>query len=719
MTILSSIRNRVGLLVGIIALALLAFVLGDIFSAKNNFGRRANSVGEINGHDISAVDFQNEINVMANGENLSQDQQDQLSDAVWQELLNKHIFEPQFKAVGISITPEELADQMLGDNFSPYMTRYFQNPQTGQVAPEFAGPDGQVSGAKIREFVNKMDADNEVKWARIEAEMKKILIREKYNSLLRKSFYATSSEVKREYADENTKYNYKYIIKKYSDVADSTITPTQEEMKDYYTNHPWKFKQEEAVRSFEYVAFNIFPSADDIAAQKKSMDELVPEFQKQKPEDDSLYVLQHSDAPMFVKTYLHPGQFPAGTDSAFIKANPGDVLGPYTTGEKITVYKVYGKKTSTDSVKVRHILIAHKGGDRADPSITRTEAQAKAKADSILRVVKSGKTKMEDIVEKTTDDPGSKQGNKGDYGWFSEESGFVQEFKDAGFNNPKGATVVVKTSFGYHVIQVLDKSSESTKVQTAAIEKKIEPSDNTMRDIYNKSSEFAGKNNTAELFTAAVKKDGLSSFKSEPIAENAKSINGVENPREVVRWLYDEKTEVGTVSAPFQNTDRYIVARVTSILEKGTKPFEDETVQEICKAEAIKKKKADRFIDEFNKTGGKTVEEIAAKAGNLPVLPGMNATIATPSIQAAGFEPGVIGVLASLAPGATSAPIQGSLGVYVVKLETVVKPEPMKPEDGKAKQATLIMGMGSRADASAESVLKEKAEIVDNRARYF
>jgi peptidyl-prolyl cis-trans isomerase D len=719
MTILSSIRNRVGLLVGIIALALLAFVLGDIFTAKNSFSGGSSTVGEINGHDVSAVDFQNEINIMANGENLSQEQQDQVSDAVWQELLNKHIFEPQFKAVGISITSEELAEQMLGDNFSPYMTRYFQNPQTGQVDQQFAGPDGQVSGARIREFVNKMDADNEVKWSRIEAEMKKILIREKYNSLLRKSFYATNAEVKHEYADENTKYNYKYVVKKYTDIADSTIKPTQEEMKEYYNNHLWKFKQEAGSRTFEYVAFNIFPSADDIAAQKKDMETIVPEFQKQKPEEDSLYVLQHSDAAMFNKVYLHPGQFPAGSDSAFLKANQGDVLGPFTTGEKITVYKVYGKKTSTDSVKVRHILIAHKGGERADPGVTRTEAQAKAKADSILRVVKSGKTKMEDIVEATTDDPGSKQGNKGDYGWFAEESGFVQEFKDAGFNNPKGATVVVKTDFGYHVIQVLDKSSESTKVQTVAIEKMIEPSENTMRDIYNKSAEFAGKNSTGELFAAAVKKENMSPFKSEPIAENAKQINGIENTKEVVRWLYDEKTEVGTVSQPFQNTERYIVARVTSILEKGTKPFEDETVQEICKAEAIKQKKADRFIDEFNKTGGKTVEEIAAKAGNLPVLPGMNATIATPSIQAAGFEPGVIGVLTSLAPGATSAPIKGSLGVYVVKLETVVKPEPMKPEDGKAKQATLIMGMGSRADASAEGVLKEAADIVDNRARYF
>jgi peptidyl-prolyl cis-trans isomerase D len=721
MTILSSIRNRVGLLVGIIFLALLAFVLGDVFTAKNSFGGSANTVGIINGNEISAVDFSNELTALSNGENLTQEQQDQYSEALWQDMIRRNVFEPQFEELGIAITTDELTEQMVGDNISPYMNQFFQNPQTGQVAPDFADPmTGQLSPSKVRTFVGKMDAEMEIKWSKIELDMRKVLMREKYNTLLRKGFYATNAEVKHEYADENTKYNYKYIVKRYSDINDSTITPTKEEMRNYYDNNLWKFKQPDAVRSIEYVAFNIFPSANDIADQKKAMETMVPEFKAVKPADDSLFVLQKSDAGMFVKSYLHPGQFPAGSDSAFLKANPGEVLGPFiTSGDNITIYKVYGKKTSTDSVKVRHILIAHKDGERADPGVTRTKVEAKAKADSILRVVKSGKTKMEDIVEKTTDDPGSKQGNKGDYGWFAEESGFVQEFKDAGFKNPKGATVVVETDFGYHVIQVLDKSSESTKVQVAAIDKKIEPSENTMRDVYSKSSEFAGKNNTGEAFTAAVKKDGLSLLKSEPITENTKQINGFENPKELIRWLFDEKTEVGTVSSPFQNSERYLVARVVSVLERGTKPFEDETVQEICKAEAIKQKKADRFTDEFTKAGGKTIEETAVKAGNLPVMPGVNATFAAPSIQGAGFEPGVIGTLASLAPGATSAPVKGSLGVYIVKLETVVKPEPMKPADAKAKQATIIAGMASRADSSAEGVLKDAADIVDYRSRYF
>jgi parvulin-like peptidyl-prolyl isomerase len=132
-------------------------------------------------------------------------------------------------------------------------------------------------------------------------------------------------------------------------------------------------------------------------------------------------------------------------------------------GRKDFAMAAKGTKTSIDSARVRHILISYKGAERAGEEITRTKEQAKSLADNILKDIKSGKVKMENIVEKYTDDPGSKTGNKGDYGWFTEESGFVQEFKDAGFKNPKGATVICETSFGYHIIQVLDQSKPSTK----------------------------------------------------------------------------------------------------------------------------------------------------------------------------------------------------------------------------------------------------------------
>ena len=64
MTILSSIRNRVGLLVGIIFTALLAFVLGDLLNTNSGiFGGSGedNTVGTINGHEVTIQEYQNKI----------------------------------------------------------------------------------------------------------------------------------------------------------------------------------------------------------------------------------------------------------------------------------------------------------------------------------------------------------------------------------------------------------------------------------------------------------------------------------------------------------------------------------------------------------------------------------------------------------------------------------------------------------------------------------
>ncbi|MCX6311228.1 MAG: SurA N-terminal domain-containing protein [Bacteroidetes bacterium] len=719
MTILSSIRSRVGLLVGIIFLALLSFVLTDLFNSQRGlFGGSGgdNSVGVINGHTITINEYRAKLDEYSAGKTLTEQEQSQLSDGIWQEMIDKYIFEPQYSTLGITVTDDELAEQMYGDHPSSYMNQFFQDRQTGQVNPQFAGADGTLSGQKIRDFVKKMPAETEVQWAQIERDMRKYLLHEKYNTLLRKGFYVTSSEAKHEYADENTKYNFKFIVKKFSEIGDSTIKCTDAELTDYYNANQVKFKQADNMRSMEYVAFDVFPSADDIASQRKDMENLVSEFKSKKAVEDSAYVVAMNESGTYAKTYLHPGQFPAGSDSSFLKASIGDVLGPFSTGENISLYKVLGQKTSVDSCKVRHILITYKGGERAAPEITRSKIQAKAKADSILRVVKSGRTKMEDIVEKLTDDPGSKSGNKGDYGWFTPESGFVKEFKDAGFNNAKGATVVVETSFGYHVIQVIDKSEASAKVQVVAIDKKVEPSESTIRSVYNKASEFAGRNITGEAFDAAVKKDNMQVLKADQVLENTKSISGIDNPKEITRWMYDNKTIVGTVSQPFQSTNRYLVCNLTKILNKGFKPFNDESVQEICLLEVRKQKKAQQFIDELNKQKGTSIDQWGANA-KIPVQPGANVTFAAPYMQGAGYEGAVVGTLATLAPGKLSAPIKGTMGVYVVQLESVQKPAPIT--DLKSKQIQLIQGMASRADQTAADILKDKADVTDNRAKHF
>ncbi len=105
-----------------------------------------------------------------------------------------------------------------------------------------------------------------------------------------------------------------------------------------------------------------------------------------------------------------------------------------------------------EQVKVRHILISVPSGADA-----KTDAAAKAKAEDILKQIKSGGNFAE-LATKNSDDPGSKtQG--GELGWL-DRGKTVPEFDKAAFTLAPGQTSdLIKTQFGYHILQVEDKKT--------------------------------------------------------------------------------------------------------------------------------------------------------------------------------------------------------------------------------------------------------------------
>ncbi len=105
-----------------------------------------------------------------------------------------------------------------------------------------------------------------------------------------------------------------------------------------------------------------------------------------------------------------------------------------------------------DQVKVRHILIAVPAGSDA-----KTDAAAKTKAESILKQVKGGGNFAE-LAKMNSDDPGSKE-QGGELGWL-DRGKTVPEFDKAAFSLPVGQTSdLIKTQFGYHILQVEEKKT--------------------------------------------------------------------------------------------------------------------------------------------------------------------------------------------------------------------------------------------------------------------
>jgi peptidyl-prolyl cis-trans isomerase D len=147
-----------------------------------------------------------------------------------------------------------------------------------------------------------------------------------------------------------------------------------------------------------------------------------------------------------------------------------------------------------DQVKVRHILIAVPAGADA-----KTDAAAKAKAEDILKQIKAGGN-FADLAAKNSDDPGSKvQG--GELGWL-DPGKTVPEFDKVAFSLAPGQTSdLVKTQFGYHILQVEDKKTAHMR-PLAEVKAEIVP-------ILEQQKSGAAMQNFATQLAAEAKKDGL------------------------------------------------------------------------------------------------------------------------------------------------------------------------------------------------------------------
>ena len=124
------------------------------------------------------------------------------------------------------------------------------------------------------------------------------------------------------------------------------------------------------------------------------------------------------------------------------------------------------KFKQAERVRASHILITFPQG--ADDA---AKAEAKAKAQKVLKEVKAGKD-FAALAKQHSQDPGS-AANGGDLGFFPKGQ-MVGPFNDVAFALKPGATSdLVETQFGYHIIRVAEKRPERT-VPLEEVRPKIE-----------------------------------------------------------------------------------------------------------------------------------------------------------------------------------------------------------------------------------------------------
>jgi peptidyl-prolyl cis-trans isomerase D len=697
MATLQKIRNNAGLLVSIvIGLALLAFILGDLFRSNNSMSAQANAeIGEIGGDAVSIQQFQaavdeNIANYKRNTGKTSLDQTltEQIREQTWNQIIREYLMVDAYKALGIGVSPEELFDMVQGNNIDPQVMQIpiFKNQTTGMF-----------DRTLVIQFLKNMEldpsGDAQTSWNAFEKSLVQQKEDQKYNTLVEKGLFVTTIQAKRDVMDKNLRVDFDYVKLRYNSVSDSVITVTNKDLQDYYNKNIDKYQQEES-RDINYVVFAVVPSATDDKNTKEWVENLKQEFST--IDNAEQYVNLNSDFA-FDSKYYGKDELPENLKSLF-SAETNTVLGTYKMNDSYRISKVANVKTLSDSVKARHILLRPANG-----------VDVEAKADSLLNVIKK-KNNFAELAKKYSEDGSASSG--GDLGWFK-FGAMVQSFNDACFFGKKGDLVIVKSQFGIHIVEILNQSAKSKKVQIATIARVVEPSTETYQQIYAKASKFGGTNRTYDAFKNSAEKEKLN-LRAATVKREDKNLATLENPRQLIRWVY--KANKGDVSDIFELGDKFVVATVRAVNEEGDSPLASVTID--VEREVKKIKKAEYLSDKMAKAmeGTNTLQSIADNL-DTPLKEVLNTTFAMYSISGLGFEPEVQATVVEMPVDEISKPIQGKSGVFVVQVKNINKPK----DDLNIinDKNYLTRSYRSRVGYQVYDAVKKAANIVDNRANFY
>jgi len=701
MSVITKIRNRAGLMVAIIGLAIVSFLLMDVFSGNGIFaGDQTNNAGSIDGDEVSLQFFEQRVEEAVENykTNTNQDKVDDntlgmLRDQVWNELVREKIMTRAYKSLGLAVSEDELFDMVQGTNINPSVRQAFTNPQTGEFDRN-----------QVVQFIRNLDQqpeDMQRRWLNFE----KFLVAEregqKYSALINKGLYVPKFFAARYQEHTNTLANGRFVLLDYAVLADSTIEVSEQELKAYYNENKKNYESKEEMRSVDYVQYDVRPSADDDARALRSVTELREQFAT--TENDSLFVSLNSDLP-YDDNFVAESALVSDVQKQFFAANTqGVVSDVYRDGDYYKMTKMVARSSRPDSVKARHILIRQKEGESAEA--------VKKRADSLFALAKSGDFGA--LAKANSEDPGSAE-KGGDLGFFAEGT-MVKPFNDACFGGKKGDMVLVKTDFGWHIIQVTDMKGSRLVAKFATVASQIEASTETYREVYAQAGKFASQTPDGSVFEKNIEEMGLVKRSAEFIRVNDRTLQGLPNSREIVRWAY--KNEKGAVSPVFEVEDRYIVATVVKITEKGIKPFEE--VKEEVEALVKRDKKAEQLIAKADKA-------LKAAKGNLDVFAqqaeGMvqvytGATFQSNFLTGIGREPIINGTLFALGKGKLSKPLKGERGVYVVVVDELTA-APKDADLNPSKQA-LSNQLAARGSNEAFNAKKEMIEVNDNRHLFY
>lgn len=711
MATLQSIRSKGPLLVIVIGLALFAFIAGDAWKVlQPHQGRQ--DVGEVNGEKLSAQEYQkmvdefSEVIKLTNGLNsLNEDQLTNVKDQVWSTYVTNQLIAGEAEKLGLTVTDKEL-QAVIDEGTNPLLMQTpFRNPQTGafdkdmlkKFLVEYANLGSSQMPAQYVEYYQKLGNF----WTFVEKTLRQSLLASKYQNLIAKSLISNPVAAEDAFKGRTEQSDLLLAGVPYASISDSTITVSDEEIKNLYNERKESYKQPVETRDIQYIDVHVVPSAEDRGAVLKEVTEFTDQLDKTTT-DYASFVRSTGSTVNYTGVAINKTSLPQDVAARLDSASVNEVYGPYYNAgdDSYNTFKILAKTTAPDSIQFRQIQVM------ADTEARRTEL-----ADSIFNAIKGGADFAE--VAKA-------YGQTGEATWVNAMSweGAALDADNLKYiqtliNQPVNELKNLKVGQANLILQVMSKKAMKPKYDVAVIKCPVEFSKETYNDAYNKFSQFVAQNTTLEDMKKNAEEAGYTVIPRSDFTSDAHYVGNIHSTQEALRWIFNAKA--GEVSPLYEcgDNDHMIMVGVEAINKKGYVNINK--VANMLRNEIIRNKKAEQLMGQmkdFNSLA--QIKEMKDAVSDSVKHVTFNAPAYISVTHAS--EPAISAYASKTDVEKVSAPIKGNAGVYMIQV--YAKNKGSEEFDAK-KEESALSSMSSAYANQCISELREKGKVTDQRYLYF
>ncbi len=709
MATLQKIRSKGPLLVIVIGLALFAFIAGDAWQVLGP--KQSTVAGEVNGKTITAKEFQDlleeytdVVKLTTGASSLTEEQNDQLKDEVWQTYVNNQLVSKEAKKMGLTVTNAEI-QSILAQGSDPLLQQTpFRNQQTGMfdkdMLNKFLVEYSKMDMTKVpQQYVEQYQSMYKF-WKFIEKTLVSTRLAQKYQALIAKSLISNPVEAKNSFEGRVNESQALLAAVPYSSIPDKKVTITDSDLKSVYDKKKEQFRQYAETRDIKYIDVQVTASAADKAAIQKEMNQYTQQL-GQSQQDMSAFIRSTGSTVSYKDLFLPKTAFPTDIAAHLDGAAIGAVVGPFFNAPDNTLntMTVLAKTVAADSIQFRQIQFAKGNGNST------------AQADSAFKAIKGG-ADFASVAKK--------YGQNGEPNWISSSNyaqaqvdgdnlKYLQAILSTGVNEVKDVVLAQANV----ILQVVAKKGDKPQYKVAVVKRTVDFSKQTYNNAYNKFSSFMASNPTLDKMKSNAETAGYKLLDHNDLYSSEHNIAGVTGTREAMRWVFGAK--VGTVSPVYEcgESNHILVIALTGINKEGYRSWEK--VKDQLKAQVLKDKKAQMIMDQMkNFTSFAQYRNMPSAVGDTLKHVTFEAPAYVSSLNSS--EP-VVGAYTSIsAVNKLSKPIKGNAGVLVLQ---VIGKDRLNEKFNERSEEARLVGLHQQAASRLMNDLYLKGKVKDKRYLFF